>query len=830
MSRLTIPQIPDDIDLLRAALLYAADGWYVGPLLMGEPDPTTGKRPNAKNPGSILGKRWQSSTSCDSEQIVAWFAGTAANGLFLHVGRSGGVVFDVDHPDLVPEVLAKVLWKNWDDPVEERLARVPYQSTRPDQPGRGHYLILQPLDRVLGNGHGDLGTDWGEVRGNNGIIVVEPTQHESDGLYRWEMVGVVPSLDDPDLNAALPSVDASKEEVGPASDERVEAFWAKSEGSDNSNLMKGPLREFEREVSAGASRHDTACKHACQLMREGLMGYYSAREAANELFKLFNARLAGTPGRFPGPEFKSIIAWAVGQAETIDVAARRKEMDERLAERDRKIRAAKKPTSPFGPHVEAVGPAHVQAMGGPAPRTDGLDPDPLGLLKHDPEKYFQDKSIGLNVEMLASDVLDMGPLARGRDEQFWEYQNGVWRMSRFVIKNRCVALLGPRYRQAHAANCIDVVGARVPEIGCDPVSDYFNCRNGMYNWRKDRLEPHDPGYFSTVQFPWDWDEDGVVGCPQFDEFIGDVLTEDYAQLCWEMIGYLLYSGNPRQRAFLLRGEGGEGKGTLLRVLIAMLGKQNVSTESLTSLNVSKFSAVNLFGKIANIAGDIENTFQTETNMFKALTGEDMIGAEHKYGGRFNFSNWAVPVFSANKVPGSADVTKGYLRRWMMIKFNPVPEGRRVIIGYSDTLIPEIPGIMRKAVGYLRKVMGEGFKEDGQIAEGLEEFAQNVDQARLWLEECCDTSGLSVAGQPHRLPRSDLYKSYKAWAQDNGNGVLKAHEFFSRLETAGFKQTKINGVRMFEGIRVVVLGMTGTVYDKSMPDQGDELVDRWSTTG
>lgn len=93
-------------------------------------------------------------------------------------------------------------------------------------------------------------------------------------------------------------------------------------------------------------------------------------------------------------------------------------------------------------------------------------------------KYFQDKSAGIDVEMLATDVLDMGPLAIGRDSQFWEYRDGVWRMSRKVVRNRCVTLLGSRYRQSHATNCEDVVSARVPEIGCDPVPDYFNCRNG----------------------------------------------------------------------------------------------------------------------------------------------------------------------------------------------------------------------------------------------------------------------------------------------------------------------------------------------------------------
>jgi hypothetical protein len=83
------------------------------------------------------------------------------------------VVFDVDRPDKLPETLRK------------HLAAAPFQSTRPDVPGRGHYLFLQPPGRTIGNGTGKLGGDWGEVRGLNGVIIAEPSVHAESGEYRW---------------------------------------------------------------------------------------------------------------------------------------------------------------------------------------------------------------------------------------------------------------------------------------------------------------------------------------------------------------------------------------------------------------------------------------------------------------------------------------------------------------------------------------------------------------------------------------------------------------------------------------------------------------------
>jgi putative DNA primase/helicase len=804
--RLSVPTIGDDWDLLRAAVEYANAGWYVGPLRRGVRG-ADGRYADAKNPGSILGKRWQSSTTRDLDQIAEWFVGCPeGTGIFLHVGRSGACIFDVDHPERVPEVLARLLWVNWDDPVEEREARVPYQSTRPGEPSRGHYLVLQPIDRTLGNGHGDLGGSWGEVRGNNGIIVAEPTVHENPdvGLYRWEATGFVPPMS-PEVDAAMPSIDAKSEEVGPATDVKVKAFLDEFAATENLNLLKGPLRTFAKQVDEdGASRHDMAVKMMCQMMREARMGYYPARDAARELYKEFVTRLKGTKGRFPRAEFQGIIAWAVGQIAAMsdeEIDARRHEMEQRLVDRDERRKAER-----------------VAAQGGEghmAPLPPERDPLGVTQVKIDPDKYFWDKSGGIDIAMLGTDVLDMGPLAMGRDGYFWRYEGGVWRPDRNVVKNRVVQLLGRRYRQAHASNAADVVGSRVIEIGCEPVKDYLNCRNGMVDWRTGKVLPHSPDFLSTVQFPFDW-PDEEVSCPKFDKFLDDMLSPDYKQLVWEMIGYLLFSGNPRQIAFLHLGEGMNGKGTLLRVLSAMLGVQNYACESLSALSSNKFSAINLFGKIANIAGDMDATFQTETAMFKALTGEDVVSAEHKYGTRFQFECWATPVFSINKIPGSADTTKGYLRRWLMVKWDRTLRPEEVVAGLSDTLLTEIPAIAQKALPHLRKVMQDGFKLDGEIALGLEEFAMVVDQVRLWIDECCEPVRLTVAGQPHRVNRSDLYRSYKAWAEDNRNGILKAHEFFSRLSAAGYKEKKVQGVRYIEGLKVMVFATRGESYDKSDP--------------
>lgn len=154
---LSIPVLADGVDVLTAALAYAACGWYVLPV----------KR-KTKHPGSVVGDHWQDKSSRDPQQIAAWFAGTDY-GIALHCGRSGAVVLDVDRPEQIPAD-----WWLY-------LGTAPFQSTRPDTPRRGHYVFAMPPGRSIGCPV----FSWGEVRGRNGVIIAEPTVHSGGGQYRW---------------------------------------------------------------------------------------------------------------------------------------------------------------------------------------------------------------------------------------------------------------------------------------------------------------------------------------------------------------------------------------------------------------------------------------------------------------------------------------------------------------------------------------------------------------------------------------------------------------------------------------------------------------------
>jgi hypothetical protein len=298
VTGLVIPVITNDMSRLDAALAYANAGWYIGP-----------EKRKTKNPGSILGKDWQRRTSRDTQVIAAWFAGTD-HGIFLHVGRSGAWVPDVDDPEKLHPAIQLAI----------RECDPPFQSTRAGQPGRGHYIFRQPEGRMLGNSLSNLERGWGEGRGLNGVIIVAPSEHEKpEGCYQWRRTGPVPAM--PGYMASqLPDV---MEAAEAATDEQVEAFLAEHTSHTRPDLLDVHCASFKKKVAAGDSRHQSVLGHISGAMKEAKAGLLDAKTAADTMESVFLEAVAKTPvgpkqgrarnGAVARNEWGGLLSWAVAQ-------------------------------------------------------------------------------------------------------------------------------------------------------------------------------------------------------------------------------------------------------------------------------------------------------------------------------------------------------------------------------------------------------------------------------------------------------------------------------------------------------------------------------------
>lgn len=428
---------------------------------------------------------------------------------------------------------------------------------------------------------------------------------------------------------------------------------------------------------------------------------------------------------------------------------------------------------------------------GPGPVVGAEEPSTPRPPKGRGDRFFN--KAGLKAVTLAEATLELGPLAAGGDGRLWVYEAGVYTPDVGQVQARVAGLMGERYRRSHVENARDVVRTRVPFIDAGPVPEVMNFTNGLLDWRSGVLRPHDPLVLSTCQLAVPW-RPGTLG-GRVEAFLRQVVPADAVDLMWEVIGYLMYSGNPLHLAFLLLGAGRNGKGTFLRMVKALIGEANTSAVTLSELTGNRFAAATLYGRLANIAGDIDATYLESTARFKAVTGDDLIQAEHKYGQAFRFTPWASQVFSANAIPPSADVSTGYLDRWVVLPF-PNYFGDAPALGLDAHLSApgELEAAAVRAVAGLRALMERGkFDLPASLRVAKEEFAKAIDQVREWAGEHLRESEAAWT------PRFQLHGNYEMWAETSGHKPLGAANFYRRLEALGHPQTQRKGVRGFRGI-------------------------------
>jgi len=196
---------------------------------------------------------------------------------------------------------------------------------------------------------------------------------------------------------------------------------------------------------------------------------------------------------------------------------------------------------------------------------------------------------------------------------------------------------------------------------------YIPVRNGVYDIEEKKLKPHLWNYMFTHRIPIEYNPKQKQ-CPKIIEFLKQILPKEQVRTCLEMIAYGMYRGNPLQKAFMLVGNGSNGKSTLINVLNYFIGEENTSHIEFQELEENKFATANLFGKLVNNFADLPDRALKGTGTFKSLTGCDRIRGEQKFKSPFFFRPYAKLVFSANLVPRTNDDSDAFYRRWIILQF------------------------------------------------------------------------------------------------------------------------------------------------------------------
>jgi len=259
-------------------------------------------------------------------------------------------------------------------------------------------------------------------------------------------------------------------------------------------------------------------------------------------------------------------------------------------------------------------------------------------------------------------------------EEIFVYQDGVYKPNgETIIKEEASKLLGEDDKKHYANEVLHRIQATTYVDRNSLDINLVNVKNGIFDLEKKELLNHDSNLFTTTQLPIMFDKN--ADCPEIKKFLSEVLHPNDIAKIQEFIGYCVYRDYIFHKAFLLIGDGSNGKSTFMDMLSVFLGRDNISGIALQDLDINRFSLSKLYGKLANIYDDLPNKSLKNTGRFKMVTGNSILDAEQKFRDWIRFKNHAKMIFSCNAVPETSDDdSDAFFRRWELITFPNKFEG------------------------------------------------------------------------------------------------------------------------------------------------------------
>lgn len=371
--------------------------------------------------------------------------------------------------------------------------------------------------------------------------------------------------------------------------------------------------------------------------------------------------------------------------------------------------------------------------------------------------------------------------------KFYEYTQGVWVV---LPKDKLGMMLERLMTNIYLPGAITNLKIDGLVSRLQKVEDLFfegefnedkfilNFSNGLYDLKSNKLLPHSPRYKSTVQFPVEYDSN--ADCPLFKEkmleiFEGEQEVIDYV-LKWMM--YTLMPTYEFQKALLLLGKGGNGKSVLTDIWTALLGQANTSNQELGNLATDKqYSVFQLVNKYANFSREV-SSLDSDSHVFKMLTGNDMMSARQIYGKPVDFRNKARLIISANAMPSFKTIDQAILRRFETIKFNRRFDQNADTL-LSKKLIKELPGILNLVLEKSREIIQPGgsiyFDSPNIVSANLKLFKEDSDSVARFVTEVCEVTTCSNAEYATLL--SVLYSNYHDWCKNEAGEIPKTKKIF-----------------------------------------------------
>jgi putative DNA primase/helicase len=293
------------------------------------------------------------------------------------------------------------------------------------------------------------------------------------------------------------------------------------------------------------------------------------------------------------------------------------------------------------------------------------------------------------------------------------------------------------------------------------------CRNGLLHIPsflegRSALQAPTPSYFGCHSLDFDFDPNAAIP-----ETWTSTLESNFAHdlesipALQQWMGYLLTSDTSQQKIGMLIGPTRCGKGTIARVITALIGRKNVATPSMAEFGM-EFGLQELIGKPLVIVGDARVSRKQDPQMaverFLAISGEDSVQIDRKYLQPWTGRLPSRLMILSNIVPRLPDSSRALPGRMLALRFIKSWKGQ------EDTrleakLNAELPGILLWAMEGWRQLQERGsFLQPKTGQSIIDEMAALGSPIGTFVEDVCER------GPTLSIPTKELFVRWKDWCE------------------------------------------------------------------
>jgi len=331
------------------------------------------------------------------------------------------------------------------------------------------------------------------------------------------------------------------------------------------------------------------------------------------------------------------------------------------------------------------------------------------------------------------------------------------------------------------------------------AEELIACRNGLLDIETRELKRHSPYFFNVNCLPFAYDPNAQEP-KAWHKFLMQLWPEDREarRALRRMFGLMLTPDTRHQKIFMIVGPKRSGKGTIGRVLTALLGRDNVAAPTLASLSTN-FGLSPLIGKLLAIISDARLGPQTNAHAVAerllSISGEDLLTVDRKYRDPWTGRLGARFLILTNELPRIADASGALASRFIVLTLTESFYGKEDL-GLTDRLLTDLPGIMNWALSGLDQLREDGrFIMPKSSADAIRTLDELSSPIGAFLRDWC------AIGPNERENVKVLYDAWCRWCGQHGHKAGADHVFgrnlhavLPRVRTHGKGQT-----RFYQGV-------------------------------